>query len=54
MKCPKCISKESVKSGIIKGKQRYKCKECGCNYTVKYKINSQTSISKKASLASIS
>jgi outer membrane protein assembly factor BamB len=29
MKCPKCSCEESVKSGIIKGRQRYKCKECG-------------------------
>jgi transposase-like protein len=31
MKYPKCSCKQSVKSGKIKGKQRYKCKECGCN-----------------------
>jgi len=23
-----------VKSGKTKGRQRYKCKECGCNYSV--------------------
>ncbi|KAA6300783.1 MAG: hypothetical protein EZS26_003055, partial [Candidatus Ordinivivax streblomastigis] len=26
MNCPKCTCDKSVKSGIIKGKQRYKCK----------------------------
>jgi transposase-like protein len=36
MKCPKCKSERSVRNGIIKGVQRYKCKECGCNYTVGY------------------
>ena len=36
MKCPKCKSEKSVKNGIIKVKQRFKCKECGCNYTVGY------------------
>ncbi|KAA6314819.1 hypothetical protein EZS27_034623, partial [termite gut metagenome] len=25
MNCPKCTCDKSVKSGIIKGKQRYKC-----------------------------
>jgi len=34
MKCPKCRSAKRCKNGLIKGKQRYRCKECGCNYTV--------------------
>ena len=34
MKCPNCKNDKSVKNGLIKGKQRFKCKECGCNYTV--------------------
>ena len=33
MKCPKCRHAEAVKNGKIKGKQRYKCRSCGCNYT---------------------
>ncbi len=37
MKCPKCRSEFNVKSGIIKGAQRYKCKICGYNYTVERK-----------------
>ena len=36
MKCPKCQSEENVRNGIIKGAQRYKCKKCGCNFTVSY------------------
>ena len=32
-KFPKCRKKEKVKNGFMKGKQRYKCKCCGCNYT---------------------
>ena len=32
-KCPKCRQKEKVKNGFMRGKQRYKCKNCGCNYT---------------------
>ncbi len=33
-KCKKCESNEYVKAGFVKGKQRYKCKKCGCHYTV--------------------
>lgn len=36
MKCPKCQSENKVKNGIIKQAQRYKCKDCGCNYTIDY------------------
>ena len=34
MKCPRCKSDEKIKDGIVKQKQRYKCKECGFRYTV--------------------
>lgn len=34
MNCSRCGSAKNVKNGIIKGLQRYKCKDCGCNYTV--------------------
>jgi transposase-like protein len=37
MNCPKCTCSKSVKSGITKGRQRYKCKGCGCNYSVELK-----------------
>ena len=30
--CKKCNSKHTVKSGIVSGKQRYYCKDCGCNF----------------------
>ena len=33
MYCPKCEYEDQVKSGFTKGKQRYKCKMCGCNFT---------------------
>lgn len=33
MRCPKCQSEARRKSGFMTGKQRYQCKECGCNYT---------------------
>jgi predicted AAA+ superfamily ATPase len=38
MKYPKCKSKNSVKNDFTKGAQRYKCKDCSCNYTVDYSI----------------
>lgn len=36
MNCPKCNSGKHVKDGIVKGKQRYFCKECKFRYTVKH------------------
>lgn len=40
MECPKCAHAEGVKNGKMTGKQRYKCRRCGCNYTQssKYRI----------------
>jgi transposase-like protein len=37
MKCPKCGSEHHCKNGIVKGRQRYKCKKCNYCYTVEYK-----------------
>jgi|SRR5215510_14003724 len=50
MKCPKCLYDKSVKSGKIKGRQRYKCKECGCNYTVELKSTAKPKSLKKQAL----
>ena len=36
MPCPKCGSDNKVNKGKVKEKQRYKCKQCGCNYTQLY------------------
>lgn len=33
MKCPKCGSEKSVKYGTARGRQRFKCAECGCQFT---------------------
>ncbi|MDR2819537.1 MAG: hypothetical protein LBB60_03285, partial [Desulfovibrio sp.] len=30
--CKKCGSGQIVKSGVVAGKQRFLCKECGCNF----------------------
>ena len=32
--CPKCKSEYYVKSGIVKGRQRYQCKDCNYFFTV--------------------
>jgi transposase-like protein len=32
--CKNCNSKIVVKNGVIRGKQRYKCKTCGYNFVV--------------------
>ncbi len=32
--CPKCENQEIIKSGIIKGKQRFLCKNCNYYFTV--------------------
>ena len=32
--CPKCKSAEYVKSGVVKGRQRYKCKSCNYYFSV--------------------
>ena len=33
MNCPKCKNENYTKNGVAIQKQRYKCKECGCNFT---------------------
>ena len=33
MKCPRCSHEASVKNGTRQGKQRYRCRGCGCTYT---------------------
>lgn len=44
MICKKCGSEHSVKNGIVRSKQRYKCKLCNFNFVVGYqreKISSE-------------
>lgn len=33
IKCKKCGVSNFIKNGVFRGKQRYKCKECGCQFT---------------------
>ncbi|MDD2338889.1 MAG: IS1 family transposase [Methanosarcina sp.] len=37
MDCPRCNSSTHKKNGIVFGRQRYKCHDCGYNYTVEVK-----------------
>ncbi|MBL0145786.1 MAG: IS1 family transposase [Chitinophagaceae bacterium] len=32
--CPKCDAEDLTKSGIVKGRQRYRCKKCAYSFTV--------------------
>jgi len=50
MNCSKCNCSNSVKSGKINGRQRYKCKECGCNYTVLIKSTAKPKSFKQQAL----
>lgn len=34
IKCPKCQGEEVAKSGVVGGRQRYKCKNCKYHFTV--------------------
>ena len=46
--CKKCGSGRAVKSGIVGGKQRYHCKECGCNFREGDKRTNEKVAAKKA------
>jgi transposase-like protein len=40
--CPKCGCGDCKKDGIVKGRQRYKCKTCGYRHTVQHVGKSST------------
>ncbi len=49
MNCPKCNSSSHKKNGIVGGRQRYKCSDCGYNYTVELKSTAfSTSVKRQA------
>ena len=33
LRCKGCGGEEHVKNGLMRGKQRYRCKACGLNFT---------------------
>ena len=47
MKCPKCSSEEYCKDGIVKSRQRFKCKRCNYRYTVERKSDVKSSQTKR-------
>jgi len=48
--CKKCGSENSVKNGIVGGRQRFLCKECGCNFREGDSRTNDTIMAKKALL----
>jgi len=46
--CKKCGSTKAVKNGMVAGKQRYHCKECGCNFRVGDNRTNERIAAKKA------
>lgn len=33
MICKRCQASDSVKNGMVRGRQRYRCRPCSCNFT---------------------
>ena len=50
MKCYKCQSTDKVKAGFTRNLQRYKCKSCGCFYSVESKSDVKSLEQKRAAL----
>jgi transposase-like protein len=50
MDCPKCKSSRHIKYGIVRGRQRYKCKDCIFRYTVERKSDVKTVDTKRLAL----
>ena len=50
MNCPKCKSNHSRKDGIVKGKQRFKCKDCNHRFTVGLKSTAHPESAKRQAL----
>lgn len=48
--CVKCGFDQVVKNGIIKGLQRFKCKNCGYNFTVEHKSTGVSEHTKRIAL----
>ena len=50
LNCPRCASADKVKSGINKGRQRYKCKACQYFFTVSHKSDTATPAQRRLAL----
>lgn len=42
--CPRCRSTDFIRDGIVKGRQRYKCKQCLYHYSVLHKAGISTEL----------
>ncbi len=50
LNCPRCASADTVKSGINKGRQRYKCKACQYFFSVHHKSDTATLAQRRLAL----
>ncbi|MDD4522400.1 MAG: IS1 family transposase [Methanosarcina sp.] len=50
MNCPRCNSSTHKKNGIVFGRQRYKCYDCGYNYTIEVKSTASSPSVKRQAL----
>ena len=48
--CLRCKSEKNVKNRVLKGVQRFKCKDCGINYKMEYKSTAKQIDTKKFGL----
>ncbi len=48
--CPRCKSRHFIKSGIVKERQRYKCKECSYFYSVAQKSDTSKESQRRLAL----
>jgi len=48
--CPRCKSPHFIKSGVIKERQRFKCKECGYFYSVVQKSDTSNESQRRLAL----
>ena len=50
MNCPRCKNSNHKKNGKVDGRQRYKCNDCGYNYTVDVKSTASSPSVKRQAL----
>lgn len=48
IECKNCKSVKTTKNGIVRKKQRYKCKECGYNFVIGHEYSCPKKVAKKA------
>jgi transposase-like protein len=51
MNCPRCKCSHNTKNGIVRGRQRYKCKNCSYLYTVERKSDVKSIETKRLALS---